>query len=151
MKFFYFFFLVASLIGRAIWRRLTSLIFTVCFIKKNCFRSRMPRTSLPTHIYHHKSHDNVDKKKVAKELPGPRRTRFGSTLTARDPNSRASKSSVSSVEETFHTALKEHEDKKSTKYNRSKVFRNSTYSHREKENDPKVEFHDAEGFMMMRM
>ena len=99
----------------------------------------MPRTSLPTHIYHHKSHDNVEKKKVAKELPGPRRTRFGSTLTARDPNSRASKSSVSSVEETFHTALKEHDDKKSTtKYNQSKVFRNSTCSHREKQNVCKV-------------
>jgi len=104
----------------------------------------MPRTSLPTQIYHHKSHDNVEKKKAAKELPGPRRARFGSTLTARDPNTRGSKSSVSSVEETFHTALKEHEDKKSTKYNRSKVFRNSSYSHREKENVPKVEFYDAE-------
>jgi len=70
----------------------------------------MPRISLPTNIYHHKSHDNVDKKKAAKELPGPRRGRFGSTLTARDPNTRGSKSSVSSVEETFHTALKEHDE-----------------------------------------
>jgi len=98
----------------------------------------MPRISLPTNIYHHKSHDNVDKKKAAKELPGPRRGRFGSTLTARDPNTRGSKSSVSSVEETIHTALKEQDDKKSTKYNQSIVFRNSTCSHREKQNVCKV-------------
>lgn len=107
----------------------------------------MPRSSLPlptSHHYHAKSQENIENKKTAKELPGPRRARFGSTLTARDPNTRGSKSSVSSVEETFHTALKEQDVKKSTKYNRSKVFRNSTYSNREKENVPKVEFHDAD-------
>ena len=49
-------------------------------------------TALKEHDDHHKSHDNVDKKKAAKELPGPRRGRFGSTLTARDPNTRGSKS-----------------------------------------------------------
>jgi len=107
----------------------------------------MPRSSLPslpTSQYHAKSHENNENKKVAKDLPGQRRARFGSTLTARDPNTRGSKSSVSSVEETFHTALKEHDAKKSSKYNRSKVFRNSTYSNKEKENFPKIECHDAD-------
>jgi len=104
----------------------------------------MPRTSLPSHNIHYESHENIENKKLSKEVPGPRRARFGSTLTAIDPNTRGSKSSVSSLEETFHTALKEHEAKKSTKYNRSKVFRNSTYSSKDKENLPKVEFNDTD-------
>jgi len=104
----------------------------------------MPRTSLPAHYNHYKSHENIENKKLSKEGPGPRRARFGSTLTTIDPNTRGSKSSVSSIEETFHTALKEHEAKKSTKYNRSKVFRNSTYNSKEKENLPKVEFNNTD-------
>jgi len=66
-----------------------------------------------------------------KNVPGPGRTRVGSTLTARDANARAgSRSSVSSQDgDRFYTANKEPEAKQqSDKYRKSKVYRNSMKS-----------------------
>ena len=70
----------------------------------------------------------------AKNVPGPGRTRMGSTLTARDANARAgSRSSVSSQDgDRFYTANKEPEAKQqSDKYRKSKVYRNSMKSQKE--------------------
>ena len=71
---------------------------------------------------------------AAKNVPGPGRTRMGSTLTARDANARAgSRSSVSSQDgDRFYTANKEPEAKQqSDKYRKSKVYRNSMKGQKE--------------------
>jgi len=99
----------------------------------------MPRTSLPAPVQQKKTNENLGNKNLTKAVPGQRRARYGSTLSTRDPNTKLSKSSVSSIEETFHTALKDQENKQSSNYNKSKVYRNSTFSNREKENLPKVD------------